>query len=84
MIAQIDDRQLRELLIKRYAGMDRSAPRHLLKFYLKRIGWTAVVRGTSFVKRTLDILCPRCCCSCCCRFSWWSPWRSGWKIPARS
>lgn len=56
MIAQIDDRQLRELLIKRYAGMDRSAPRHLLKFYLKRIGWTAVVRSTSFVKRTLDIL----------------------------
>lgn len=56
MIAQIDDRQLRELLIKRYAGMDRNAPRHLLKFQLKRIGWTVVVRGTSFVKRTLDIL----------------------------
>ena len=56
MIAQIDDRQLRELLIKRYAGMDRNAPRHLLKFYLKRIGWTAVVHGTYLVKRTLDIL----------------------------
>ncbi len=56
MTAQIDDRQLREILIKRYAGMDRSAHRHLFKFYLKRIGWTLVVQGTYLVKRLLDIV----------------------------
>ncbi len=56
MNPKIDDRQLRELLIKRYAGMDRSAPRYLLKFYLKQIGWTAVVHGTRLAKRILDIV----------------------------
>ncbi|WP_295391479.1 sugar transferase [uncultured Thiodictyon sp.] len=55
MAAKIDDRQLRELLIKRYAGIDRSAHRYLLKFYLKRIGWTVIVHGTAVVKRVLDI-----------------------------
>lgn len=56
MTAQIDDHQLRELLIKRYASMDRTAHRRLFKFYLKRIGWTLVVQGTYLVKRLLDIV----------------------------
>jgi lipopolysaccharide/colanic/teichoic acid biosynthesis glycosyltransferase len=56
MNAKIDDRQLRELLIKRYAGMDRNAPRHLFRFYLKRTGWSAVVHGTHLLKRLLDIV----------------------------
>jgi lipopolysaccharide/colanic/teichoic acid biosynthesis glycosyltransferase len=53
---KIDDYQLRELLIKRYAGMDRSAPRHLLRFYLKRASWFAVVEGTHLFKRVLDVV----------------------------
>ncbi|WP_295428357.1 sugar transferase [uncultured Thiodictyon sp.] len=56
MNPKTDDRQLRELLIKRYAGIDRNAPRYLLKVYLKQIGWTAVVHGTRLVKRLLDIV----------------------------
>ncbi|WP_295412970.1 sugar transferase [uncultured Thiodictyon sp.] len=55
MTTKIDDRQLRELLIKRYAGIDRGAHRYLLKFYLKRIAWQVVVHSAHPAKRLLDI-----------------------------
>ena len=50
------DRKLRELLIERYASMDRRSIRHWLRFYLKRAAWVAVVKGSYFAKRLMDIL----------------------------
>ena len=50
------DRKLRELLIERYANIDRLLMRHWLRFYLKRAAWVGVVKGSYFIKRLLDIL----------------------------
>jgi exopolysaccharide biosynthesis polyprenyl glycosylphosphotransferase len=48
------DERLREELLRRYSG--GSAGPRVLKFHVKRLAWTAVVRGTLVVKRALDVL----------------------------
>jgi exopolysaccharide biosynthesis polyprenyl glycosylphosphotransferase len=55
MTEQTHEQKMRVLLLERYGNLDQSPFRHRLRFYLKRIGWLAVVKGSYLVKRALDI-----------------------------
>ena len=46
---------LRDKLLERYSGIDRTAFRHALSLHFKRGAWYAVVRGAYLFKRLLDI-----------------------------
>jgi exopolysaccharide biosynthesis polyprenyl glycosylphosphotransferase len=56
MTEKTRDQKMRELLLERYGNLDQSPFRHRLRFYLKRIGWVGVVKGSYLVKRVLDIV----------------------------
>ena len=56
MRPQTHDHRLRQLLIERYANLDRRSWLQRLRFYVKRASWIAVVKGSYFVKRLLDIV----------------------------
>ena len=46
---------LRERLLERYSGIERTAFRHALSLHGKRAAWFAVVRGAYLLKRLLDV-----------------------------
>ncbi len=56
MNEQTHDQKMRELLLERYGNIRQSSLRHRWRFYLKRAGWVAVVKGAYLVKRLLDIV----------------------------
>jgi len=56
MIERTHDQKMRDLLLERYGNLDHSPLRHRLRFYLKRIGWLGVVKGSYLVKRALDVV----------------------------
>jgi len=50
------DQKLREVLIERYAALDRGSMRQRLRFYAKRLSWLTVINGSYLVKRLFDSL----------------------------
>ena len=55
MTEQTHDQKMREILLARYSNLDHATLKHRLRFYLKRAGWVAVVKGSYLVKRMLDV-----------------------------
>lgn len=55
MSEQTHEQRLREAVLERYGSIGQSPLRYRARYYVKRAGWVALVRGAYLVKRLFDM-----------------------------